>query len=129
MTPRGKILIVDDDRGIRFALLTALGDLGFATKSVDSAEAALVVLAVEPFDLVLLDKNMGGMSGVEMLLELRKRGNSTWVALMTSEADPQMAVATAGKGVYGFFPKPFDDIGRVCARVAQLVDARTGWKG
>ena len=60
----GRILIIDDEAVVRDLLVRVLGDAGHEVAAVETGEAALMMLASQPFDLLIVDKNLPGMSGV-----------------------------------------------------------------
>ena len=62
-----QILIVDDEKGIRVSLGQILKDEGFETRAVDSGEAALSLLGVERFEVILLDVWLPGKDGLETI--------------------------------------------------------------
>src|SRR5688572_20975676 len=88
-----RILIVDDDPGQRSLLETFLVAKGFRTQSAGSGEAALRLLAEEPFSLMISDVRMPGMSGIETLRRVRGKHPFLPVLLVTAFADIRTAVA------------------------------------
>ena len=67
---QGKLLVVEDDEGLREALVDTLLLAGYNCSEVDSGEAALVALNKGKFDLVISDIQMGGMSGLTLLQDI-----------------------------------------------------------
>ncbi|MET0284963.1 MAG: sigma-54 dependent transcriptional regulator [Polyangiales bacterium] len=104
---KGSVLIVDDDRGFRFAMSKALRRFGFDIEEADSAEAALSPLSrPTPPDAVLLDLRMSGMDGLE-LLRRRISARSRFVVL-TGHGTVQAAVEAMKLGAFSFLEKPVD---------------------
>ena len=66
-----RVLIADDDKNLRRVLRTELGEAGFQTMDVESGQKALETLEREDFDLLLLDLNMPGIPGLEVLERVR----------------------------------------------------------
>ena len=86
------ILIVDDDAGQRSLLETFLRAEGYRTQSAASGEAALQMLLVEPFAMMISDVRMPGMSGIETLRRVRQKHPALPVLLVTAFADIRSAV-------------------------------------
>ncbi|PTU73276.1 sigma-54-dependent transcriptional regulator [Pseudomonas mangrovi] len=103
-----KILLVEDDRILREALVDTLLLGGYQCRSVDCAEAALVALAEEPFSLVLSDVNMPGMDGHALLRSVRERHPQVPILLMTAFAAVERAVDAMRQGAVDYLVKPFE---------------------
>jgi len=78
-----KILIVDDEEGIREALSGALTDEGYSVSSVESGEACLDLVRKTAFDVVLLDIWLPGIDGLETLEEIRSLENAPEVVMIS----------------------------------------------
>ncbi|MCJ7500310.1 diguanylate cyclase [bacterium] len=105
-----KILIVDDEKVIRNMLKEHLTDEGFSVVAVPSGEAALEVFRGDPNHLVITDIRMGGMSGVQLLGEVKKLDEHALVIIITSHASLDNAVATLKAGAFDYIFKPFQDL-------------------
>jgi DNA-binding NtrC family response regulator len=103
-----RILVVDDDPGQRSLLETFLRAKGYRTQSAASGEAALQLLAGEPFAMMISDVRMGGMSGIEMLRRVREKHHALPVLLVTAFADIRSAVAAMRDGAVNYLTKPID---------------------
>lgn len=79
-----RILIVDDEAGVRRTFDRILASAGYATATAESGSAALDALDDEAFDLVLLDLKMPGLNGVQTLREIRKRLPELPVYILTA---------------------------------------------
>ena len=101
-----RLLVVDDDPQVQFMLRTALTAKGFESAVVPSAEAALEQLRAEPFDLVLLDVLLEGMSGMEALPLILRLDPQLPVIIMTGHGSREMAFQAMKIGAYDFFEKP-----------------------
>ncbi|PXB93521.1 sigma-54-dependent Fis family transcriptional regulator, partial [Pseudomonas aeruginosa] len=93
-----KVLLVEDDRALREALSDTLLLGGHEFVAVDSAEAALPVLAREAFSLVISDVNMPGMDGHQLLGLIRTRYPHLPVLLMTAYGAVDRAVEAMRQG-------------------------------
>jgi DNA-binding NtrC family response regulator len=102
------ILIVDDDPGQRSLLETFLRTQGYRTQSAASGEAALEMLAKEPFAMMISDVRMPGMSGIETLRRVRQKHPTLPVLLVTAFADIRSAVAAMRDGAVNYLAKPID---------------------
>jgi two-component system KDP operon response regulator KdpE len=103
---RAKILIVDDEPQIRRVLKTALSAEGFTTAEAQSADQAFVKVREERFDLILLDVNMPGMSGLEACAELR-RASEVAIIMLTVRGGEADKVAALDAGADDYITKPF----------------------
>ena len=117
-SPRGRVLLADDDDDIRETLAMALADQGWQTVEARDGNEALSRAASEQFDALILDHRMPGLLGGEVHQKLRERGSSTPVILITA-ANRIRELATTF-GVKDFLGKPFslDDLYTTLDRVA-----------
>src|SRR4026207_957937 len=102
-----RILIVDDEPGIRQSLKGVFEDEGFATESVSSGEECLKKIAQSAFDLVLLDIWLPGIDGLETLRRIRELSPTTRVIMISGHATIATAVTATKLGAYDFIEKPF----------------------
>ena len=115
-----KLLIVDDEAGIREILQFNLENAGYAVDCAASAEEALEILGSE-HSLILLDVMMGGMSGLEMAKVLRTQlENDIPVIFLTAKSDPEDLLAGFSAGGDDYIPKPFSIL-EVLARVRAVL--------
>jgi DNA-binding NtrC family response regulator len=103
-----KILIADDEPSNRKILVQELTHKGFAVDTAHSGVQALQRIESAPPDLVILDYMMPEMSGLDVLKELRKKGNDTPVILITAYGSVERAVEVMKAGAYDFITRPFD---------------------
>jgi DNA-binding NtrC family response regulator len=103
-----RILVVDDDHGQRSLLETFLRAKGYRTQSAASGEAALQLLAEEPFSMIISDVRMTGMSGIETLRRVREKHHDLPVLLVTAFADIRSAVSAMRDGAVNYLAKPID---------------------
>ena len=103
-----KILLVEDDRALREALVDTLLLARHDYVAVGSAEQALERVAAEPFSLVISDVNMPGMDGHGLLRRLRAEWPQVPVLLMTAHGGIQQAVDAMRHGAVDYLVKPFD---------------------
>ncbi len=106
--PAAKILIVDDERLVRWSLRQKCEEWGYHVIEADSGEPGLKLAQRESPDLVLLDVRMPDLTGIEVLDQLKKNGDARAVIMIT--ADPQLddVKAALKLGAYDFVGKPID---------------------
>ncbi|GAB2190766.1 chemotaxis response regulator CheY [Sessilibacter sp. MAH2] len=105
-----KILIVDDFSTMRRIIKNLLRDLGFTnTQEADDGQTALPMLKNGDFDFLVTDWNMPGMTGIELLRQVRadERLSSLPVLMVTAEAKREQIIEAAQSGVNGYVVKPF----------------------
>lgn len=102
----GSVLIVDDEANIREGLRAILAKDGHEAFSVETAEAALSQLTDQPVEAVILDIQMPGMSGVELLAIIKERWPHTAVILLTGQGTLETAIAAVKKGAFDYLLKP-----------------------
>ena len=105
MNPPQRLLIVDDEAGIRFSLRGILEDEGHTVFEAPSAEAGLEFLERESVDLVFLDIWLPGMDGLECLRELKRRNLPTRVIVLTMFEDENYVLAAMSAGALGYVQK------------------------
>jgi len=103
-----RILIVDDDPGQRSLLDSFLSGQGFKTTAVDSGTRALEKLRSEPFQMMISDVRMPGLSGLETLRLARKDYALLPILLVTAFADIREAVGAIKDGALDYLSKPID---------------------
>jgi two-component system nitrogen regulation response regulator NtrX len=101
-----RILIVDDEPGIRQSLKGVFEDEGFTTEAVASGEECLKKIETDSYDLVLLDIWLPGADGIETLRKLREKSPNTHVIMISGHATIATAVSATKLGAYDFIEKP-----------------------
>jgi len=110
-----RILVVDDEPQLRRALRSTLSALGFVVDDAETGEAALEKLREERFDLVLLDINMPGLSGIETCRAVRARSDVS-VLMLTVRDRAEDKIQALDAGADGYVTKPFD-VNELLARI------------
>ncbi len=114
------ILVVDDDDAIRENICDLFAGEHFC-QAAESAEKALVLLSSERFDLVLTDISMPGMSGVELLGQVRQSQPDTPIIVMSGINDQEYAAGLIKLGAFDYLLKPFR-LEEVEASVASAIE-------
>jgi len=120
-------MIVDDEEAARYGMRRALSTLGYNITEAGSAEAARALLKQTEPDLLLLDVNLPGMSGLDFLREVKSsNGNGPLVIIVTAHGSERMAVEAVKAGAYDYLSKPFelDDLRLVIKNAAETVQLR-----
>jgi DNA-binding NtrC family response regulator len=105
--PLGRVLVVDDEPGVSTALRDLLLEIGYLVKTAaQGAEALRLVDDFHP-DVVLLDLNMPGMPGTEVLARLRQQYPQLPVIIVSGGADAEVAMSTLAEGAFDYVMKPF----------------------
>ncbi len=102
------VWIVDDDRSIRWVFEKALSREGISYNSFSSAREALDALSGGAPQVLISDIRMPGLSGIELLQEVKQKHPAVPVIVMTAYSDLESAVAAFQGGAYEYLPKPFD---------------------
>ena len=117
----GRILLVDDDPGVLFALCELLEARGCDVITASSGHEALGRL--DDVDVVATDLAMPGLSGLDLLEQVRARDPELPVILITAHGSERAAVAAMKKGAYDYLTKPFDN-DEVCYSIERTVETR-----
>ncbi|WP_426417593.1 sigma-54-dependent transcriptional regulator [Aestuariirhabdus sp. LZHN29] len=103
-----RILVVEDDRDLREALLDTLELADYQASAADCAEEAIKQLLLSHFDLVITDVNMPGMDGHELLAHIKNEHPQIPVLLMTAYGSVNRAVDAMKEGAVDYLLKPFE---------------------
>ena len=102
-----RLLIVDDDAGLRHSLALLLQEAGYEVVAEGDPEEALTRAAAESFDLILCDVRMPKMDGLTFLGRYRARQGSALLIMMSAYGNEDAAIAAMHEGAYDYLPKPF----------------------
>lgn len=114
------VLIVDDDEAVLTMLYKVIKSNGIEADTVSSGEAALEALGVKPYDLILLDVNMHGMDGFQVVQSIRKRGLKTPIILVSGRKEDYDTLYGLDIGADDYVTKPFNPI-TLGAKVKALI--------
>jgi two-component system response regulator FlrC len=104
---QSKVLIVEDDEGLREALVDTLALAGYDWVEADCAEEALLKLKEGAIDIVVSDVQMAGMGGLALLRNIKQNWPNLPVLLMTAYANIEDAVSAMKEGAIDYMAKPF----------------------
>jgi len=103
-----KILIVDDEKLIRWSLTKIFTQDGYEVKAVEKGEEALKEINKTTYDLVITDVRMEGIDGIEVLKEVKKISPKTKVIIITAYGTPNIRKLASKFEAFSFIDKPFE---------------------
>ncbi len=106
MAAAHRVLIVDDDRALRFAVTALLEDAGYVTEQAADGPEALLKLQQQGVDLMLLDIGLPGMSGLEVLAQARGLAAAPRVVMMTADDTPETLLRAVQGQAHRYVRKP-----------------------
>lgn len=102
-----RILIADDDKNLRRILVSELSESNFEISETDSGIKAMDLLEKDEYDVLLLDLNMPGFSGIDVLKKMKTLEITTEAIILTGHATVSTAVEAMKLGAYDYLTKPF----------------------
>ena len=102
-----KILIIDDDAGLRKSVSLILTDADYEVVLAEDGESGLKTAHEQKPDLILCDVRMPRVDGLEFLASYREAGGEALVLMMTAYGSLELAVEAMKRGAYDYLPKPF----------------------
>jgi two-component system, chemotaxis family, chemotaxis protein CheY len=123
-----KVLVVDDSAVMRKVLIKELGAVGITKDNITEAEdgiKGLEAASQKAFDVILMDWNMPGMLGIDVVAKLRDAGIKSPIMMVTTEGEKSNVVRAIQTGANNYLIKPFtsDDF---AAKFNQMVAVTTG---
>jgi DNA-binding response OmpR family regulator len=117
MSDSANILVVDDEQNIRLTLSALLRRAGHTVTTASSGEEAVSLFSTQPFDLMLVDLQMTGITGIQVVEALRMRGLDTEVIILTGHGSLESAIEGIHQGIFDYMLKTSDP--------AQIIDRVT----
>jgi PAS domain S-box-containing protein len=103
-----KLLVVDDEMGMRETLSTIFENKGYSVVSASNGGKAFDIIKKEFFNLVVLDMRLPDMDGIEVLRFIKKESPDTEIVIITAFASLQSSVQALNEGAYAYHMKPFE---------------------
>ncbi len=125
--PPAQILMADDEEPIRLTMSAILQRRGYAVTAVENGEAALALVHQRPFDLLLLDLKMPGLSGIEVAKRARETQPDAAIIILTGHGSLDSALEGIHVGVFDYLLKtssPQDVLARVAAALQEQTEER-----
>ena len=108
--PTGTVLVVDDEGGVRAALMQVIERLGYTAIEASSGDEALELMQQNAVDVVITDQHMPGLSGLDLLKLVRVRHPRVVRIMLTGDKDPEVPVRSINEvEVYRFVRKPWNN--------------------
>ena len=120
-----RLLLVEDNDTLADAVSRSLASHDYAVDVLSEGDHADEVLATQTYDLVILDLNLPGMDGLEVLRNLRRRGSDSPVLILTARSDVDARVTGLDLGADDYLTKPFA-LEELEARVRAMLRRRSG---
>ena len=118
-----KILVADDEPGLRMVVESEIARAGYSVVCLSNGVEAISRLSKERYDLAILDINLPGKSGLEVLKFIRDKNLSTRVLMITGFDSLSNAIKAVRMGADDYIPKPFDG-GYLLASVRSVMRGR-----
>lgn len=122
-----RILVVEDNQTLAQGLVAVLRGSGYAVDHVSDGASALAVLRAEHFDLMILDLNLPGLDGTDVLRQIRARRDGPGVLILSARGGLDDRVKGLDLGADDYMIKPFD-VDELEARVRMLLRRQSGLK-
>jgi len=119
-----KILIVDDAANVRRFLHLKLSKAGYRCEEANSTEDIFLKLTRSPVDLVLLDINMPGKSGIDLLPKIKASYPNTSVIIVTAVTQRSVVIQCLKMGVDGYILKAFKNLDGITTSVQKALERR-----
>jgi DNA-binding NtrC family response regulator len=121
-----KVLVIEDDEVLRQLLIDVLNDQGYEVEAAETGEAGLRIMEQDVFDVILLDINLPGMDGMEVLRLAPARQPDAQVVMMTAFGTVDTAVEAMKQGAFDYINKPFstDELLLTITRALEEQDLR-----
>ncbi len=123
MTNQPRVLVVDDEQNIRLTLNALLSRAGYAVTTAATGEEAVALFEGESFDLMLVDLQMPGMKGMEVVAKVREAGHDAIIIVLTGHGSLDSAIEGIRYGIFDYLLKTSDP-NQILARVAAGLEER-----
>ena len=129
MAKAPSILVVDDDPEMRALLLDVLSNEGYEVVEAKDGTEAVLALRARKFDVILMDKNMPGPSGLDLLPGFRRVCPWSPIIMMTAFGDVPSYMEAVEKGAVEYLFKPFrmEELKAAIAKALGSADEAVGW--
>ena len=115
-----RLLVVEDEKKLCDMIAKSLHQAGYEVDTCNDGEEALEMICAEMYDLIVLDLNLPGMDGMDILRELRKENEETKVLILSARSQIADKVEGLDAGANDYLAKPFA-MGELVARVKAMI--------
>lgn len=122
-----KILLIEDDTNIIRALVPALKEVGYITTAIVDGEAGFFAAQTGGYDLIVLDYNLPGMNGREIIKKLRKNGSTIPIIMLTVNSELTEKIDILDVGADDYLTKPFS-FSELLARIKAVLRRPENWE-
>jgi len=119
---RQQILVIDDEEVVRLLFESLLSEEGYHPLLADCAQGGIALLEERRPPLVLVDKNLPDMSGVDLISDQKKRHPEIEFIMITGYASLDSAIKAMEVGAFSYLTKPFSDMGMVMERIRAALE-------
>lgn len=123
MAENPRVLIIDDDKQFCRSLVKLLTNRKIDASAVSESDKAMDVLAASVYDVILLDIRMPGISGIDLLKQIKARGVEAEVIILSGHASVGTAMEAVRYGAYDYLMKPCD-IEELLVKISLAYDRR-----
>ncbi len=120
--PNRQLLLVDDEPALIELFQRIAQKKSYGLLLARDGGEALEILTKHPVDVALLDLNLKGLSGLQVLEHLKKTQVDTEAIVITGRATVESAIAALKMGAYDYITKPFDDVDQLCLRIEKAME-------
>ena len=118
-----RVLLIEDDYAVTQSISTILKKEGMVIDTTDDGEDGLDLGKLYEYDIIILDLNLPGMNGYEVLKSLRNSKNETLVLILSGLSEPDKKIKGLGYGADDYLTKPFNS-GELVARIKAIIRRR-----
>lgn len=118
---KGRILVVDDEKLVRWSLQEDFRKEGYQINIAEDGKSAMAKIEADEYDIILLDIRLPDANGIEILKRVKQIYPYTIVIMMTAYADIETAIEAMKAGAYDYINKPFN-IGEIRTRVERAIE-------
>ena len=116
------VMVVEDEETLRLVFSQVLSEDGFRITEAASGEEALALISHDVPHIVVTDIRMGGMSGLQLLDEIKKSHPDTQVIILTSHASVDLTITALRSGAYDYLLKPVDELDIISTTVSRAAE-------
>lgn len=106
----GKVLVIDDEKSLRFTFNTFLKDAGYEVQTAEDYDSAMKIITRNTPDIIFADIVLGDCTGIDILREVKAKGMQCPVVMITGEPNIETAAESVRLGAFDYVPKPVEEM-------------------